>query len=397
MCDNIKKIKEVIYSAKQSFEKIDNSNRFESESSFAIQLLTENNFLLDQALRNPESLKNAIVNIASLKTTLNPADKKAYLVPRAGKNPKVDLTISYIGLIDLAVTEGAILWAQTKLVYSNDDFSIRGYDNAPIHKYNPFSTDRGNLVGVYCVAKYPNGDYITEAMTIEDVESIKKRSPGASGKFKTPWDTDFKEMTRKTVVKRAAKYWQGSQQLNNAIHYLNTDAQEGINFEEEKQDVSEIKQLKKDLMFKLIEMGIDKHTMPLFINQSNINVNETEALKETLANQDKLLSLVNKFMGKEEETQQPKDLDTQPKAKKTDQVLIDNLYNMFAENGINTQKHRLHFADFIGCNINNEKHVRLWLNRPDDMTKLALDFCAQNLNASPSLEEIENDKTELSF
>ena len=85
MSDTITIVKKIIDSAKESFEKIDKSGRFISEANFVFQALSDNNYLLNVALKNTESLKNAIINIASLKTTLNPADKKAYLVPRGNK------------------------------------------------------------------------------------------------------------------------------------------------------------------------------------------------------------------------------------------------------------------------------------------------------------------------
>jgi recombination protein RecT len=390
MSDTIQIVKKIIASAKESFEKIDNSGRFVSEANFVFQALSDNNYLLNIAMQNQESLKNAIINIASLKTTLNPADKKAYLVPRA---KKVELTVSYIGLIDLAVTDNAILWAQSKLVYANDEFSIRGYDNAPIHKYNPFSRDRGDLVGVYCVAKYPNGDYITEAMTIDDINSIKARSKGNG---KTPWDTDFTEMARKAVVKRAAKYWKGSKQLSTAIQYLNNDADEGIDFKENKPQ-SDITNLKRDLMKKLITLGIDKYTIPVFINQYSLDVNTEEGLNNLLENKNnKLISLVNEFLGKKKEITD-ESIKQKTKTIKPAEDLVNNLLDMMCENGISSKENQIRFSKFINCNMENEKHVRLWLNSADNMSKKALEFMADNLEHVPTLEEIENDETELKF
>jgi recombination protein RecT len=384
MSDTITIVKKIIDSAKESFEKIDKSGRFISEANFVFQALSDNNYLLNVALKNTESLKNAIINIASLKTTLNPADKKAYLVPRGNK---VELTVSYIGLIDLAVTDKAILWAQSKLVYANDEFSIRGYDNAPIHKYNPFSRDRGDLVGVYCVAKYPNGDYITEAMTIDDINSIKARSKGNG---KTPWDTDFTEMARKAVVKRAAKYWKGSKQLNNAIQYLNNDADEGIDFKAEKENKSknDLTDLKRELMNKLISLGIDKYTIPVFINQYDLDVSSENGLNELLDSQtNNLNNLVHEFLGKKKEIANTK----------TEEDLTNNLFEMMCENGISTKENQLKFCKFLNCDLNNEKHVRFWLNNNDNMAKKALEFMSENLNHIPTLEEIENFDDNLDF
>lgn len=222
---------QIVASAKQKFIGIvDDINTFKKEANFAMQAFQSNDYMVKCANQNPESLMNAIVNIASLRTTLNPAEKKAYLVPYGGKKPRVDLQISYVGLIDLAIKDGAILWAQSKIVRQNDDFYLTGVDTAPEHRYSPFASekDRGNIIGVYCVAKFPNGDYLTEVMSVDEVNAIMKRSQSVKSGTSSPWSTDFAEMARKTVVKRASKYWKGSSALSNAIHYLNTDGNEGI-------------------------------------------------------------------------------------------------------------------------------------------------------------------------
>ena len=55
---------------------------WKKESQFAIQAMTTNDFLGKVALENPVSVQNAIINIAAIGISLNPALKHAYLVPR---------------------------------------------------------------------------------------------------------------------------------------------------------------------------------------------------------------------------------------------------------------------------------------------------------------------------
>ncbi|HDL8446774.1 TPA: recombinase RecT, partial [Yersinia enterocolitica] len=113
------------------------------ESQFAVQLFQRNEYLTKTAIANPASAQNAIINVAAIGITLNPASKLAYLVPRDGM---VCLDISYMGLLHLAQATGAIKWGQCKLVYSNDTYESNGLDSAPTHKYNTFG-DRGTVVG----------------------------------------------------------------------------------------------------------------------------------------------------------------------------------------------------------------------------------------------------------
>lgn len=188
------------------------------ESQFAIQLFQKNDYLAKTALSNPTSAQNAIINVAAIGITLNPASKLAYLVPRDGM---VCLDISYMGLLHLAQSTGSIKWGQCKLVYANDTYESNGLDLAPTHKYNAFG-DRGDVVGGYCTVKTPDGDYLTEEMSLAEIKATEATSKAKNG----PWKNFWEEMARKTIVKRASKYWPKAARLDNAIHLLNED--EGI-------------------------------------------------------------------------------------------------------------------------------------------------------------------------
>jgi recombination protein RecT len=88
------------------------------------------------------------------------------------------------------------------------------------------------VVGVYVVAKTADGDYLTTAMSTDEINSIRDRSSAwkawVKDKRKCPWVTDWGEMAKKTVVKRAYKYWPKTERLEQAIHHLNTDGGEGL-------------------------------------------------------------------------------------------------------------------------------------------------------------------------
>lgn len=191
------------------------------ESQFAIQYFQKNDFLAKTALSNPTSAQNAIINVAAIGITLNPASKLAYLVPRDGM---VCLDISYMGLLHIAMESGVISWGQAKLVHANDSYESNGLDKDPTHKYNAFG-ERGDIVGVYCTVKTPAGDYLTEEMSIAEIEAVRKTSKAAFSD-KGPWVNHWNEMARKTVVKRASKYWPKASRLDSAIHVLNEE--EGI-------------------------------------------------------------------------------------------------------------------------------------------------------------------------
>lgn len=216
--------------------RVDPRSNFEAEAGFAIQTLSANDYALSIAMSNRQSVINAVTNIAAIGISLNPAKKQAYLVPRDGR---ICLDISYMGLMDLAMQSGSIRWAQCAVVHEQDQFALKGLDQQPSHTFNPFSKDRGSIVGVYCTVKTNDGDYLTHTMTIDDVHGIRNRSSAwkawEAKKKKCPWVTDEVEMIRKTCVKQACKYWPRgakSELLENAVQYLNNEAGEGIAFDE---------------------------------------------------------------------------------------------------------------------------------------------------------------------
>lgn len=205
----------------------DESVSWQKESQFAIQAFQKNDFLAKTAMSNPQSAQNAIINVAAIGITLNPAAKLAYLVPR---DRGVHLDISYMGLLHLAQSTGSILWGQCKLVYSNDNYESNGLDVAPTHNYKAFG-DRGSIVGGYCTVKTCDGDYLTDEMSLAEIKKVQSTSKASNG----PWKTFWEEMARKTIVKRASKYWPKVDRLDKAIYHLNTDGGEGVADKKEQQ------------------------------------------------------------------------------------------------------------------------------------------------------------------
>ncbi|MYN42690.1 DNA recombinase [Duganella sp. FT109W] len=215
-----------IQEAREDFSRVlgDRSLSFERESGFAIQQLQKNDYTLGVAMKNKASVINAVTNMAAIGISLNPARKQAYLVPRDGQ---ICLDISYIGLLDLAVASGSILWGQAELVREHDLFKRVGMDKQPVHEFEPFGKNRGLIIGAYVVAKLHNGDFLTTMMDMDEVCSIRDRSEGwkafCAKKIKsTPWASDEGEMIKKTVIKRAYKLWPKTERLDAAMTHLNT-------------------------------------------------------------------------------------------------------------------------------------------------------------------------------
>lgn len=231
--DALTVISQDIYSVRDQFDLslVDKSISFEREAGFAIQILSANEYAMRTAMDNRQSVVNAVVNIAAIGISLNPAKKQAYLVPRDGK---ICLDISYMGLMDLAQATGSVKWAQAALVHEADTFALNGLDKAPTHVFNPFAKDSGQVVGVYVTIKTIHDDYLTHTMPMDECLAIRDRSSAwkawiaKKARSPGPWGTDEGEMVKKTCVKQAYKYWPKTDRLETAIHHLNADNGEGL-------------------------------------------------------------------------------------------------------------------------------------------------------------------------
>ena len=147
---------------------------------------------------------NALKNVVLTGMTLNPTLKLAYLVPYKGK---VELQASYMGKKSFGVNTGLVLDMEAYLVYKGELFEIEQGSNAHItHKPNPWgSKKKEDILGGYYLIKYPNGTQQFDTMSIDEIEGIRKRSPSVGKGKQSPWDTDYTEMCKKTLINRAYK------------------------------------------------------------------------------------------------------------------------------------------------------------------------------------------------
>lgn len=134
---------------------------------------------------------------------------------------KKDIKTTYIDLIRAATDTGCIEWVQADVVMQNDSFSVI-LGEKPLHQYNAFSNSRGQIVGVFCVAKTTSGDYLTDIMTIDELNAVRSCS-----KNQQLWDKWKTEFYKKAVIKRAYKTWpisgSAAQRLQSLIDSDNED------------------------------------------------------------------------------------------------------------------------------------------------------------------------------
>lgn len=165
----------------------------------------------------PESVMEAVMDMAQLGLEIGGAIGQAYLVPFKDTATAI---IGYRGLISLARRSGEIASVTSQVVYENDVFDLDlGSGEPPKHK-PCMNGERGKMIAVYCVARFKDGGMHVEFMPKSDVDKIRSRSP-SDKRGMSPWKTDYEEMAKKTVVRRAAKYWPMSTEMADALEYDN--------------------------------------------------------------------------------------------------------------------------------------------------------------------------------
>lgn len=219
MSNQLTVCEQMVWGAEQAFNDIAQSEGnlviYKKEAMFAIQTLQNSSYL--QGVE-PQSIQNAVINVASVGLSLNPATQFAYLVPRDGK---CCLDISYKGMMKIATDTGSVMWAKAELVRDGDTFQHNGFDQLPTHKFNPFEKGRNDIskvIGAYCVAKLHDSTYMVEMMSREELDKVRNTSKAGNG----PWKTWPEEMMKKTIIKRAYKSWpKTSQRMAEALHIVN--------------------------------------------------------------------------------------------------------------------------------------------------------------------------------
>lgn len=155
---------------------------------------------------SPQSFLAAMMTAAQLGVEPNTALGQAYLLPyRNHGQMECQFQLGYKGLIDLAYRSGEVSVIQAHTVYENDVFEYElGMD--PKLRHVPAKSDRGDAVAYYAMFKTKDGGYGFEVMSVDDVQRHAQRYSKSYGSGSSPWRSNFDEMAKKTVLKRALKY-----------------------------------------------------------------------------------------------------------------------------------------------------------------------------------------------
>ena len=156
------------------------------------------------AQTTPQSFLGAMMTAAQLGVEPNTPLGQAYLIPFRNKGVlECQFQLGYKGLIDLAYRSGEISIIQAQVVYTGDSFTY-AFGLEPALKHVPALSSRGEPIYVYGVFKTKDVGYGFDVMSIDEVRTFAQRYSKAYSNG--PWQTNFEEMAKKTVLKRVLKY-----------------------------------------------------------------------------------------------------------------------------------------------------------------------------------------------
>lgn len=120
------------------------------------------------------------------------------------------------GLQKLVRNSGELASLDAQTVCKNDKFTYRpGIDMVPQHEPDWFG-ERGEVIGVYAVAKMKDGAAYVEIMNMKQVQQVRNVS---RAKDNGPWAGPFAdEMARKSVIRRLSKRLPMSTDLDGVLH-----------------------------------------------------------------------------------------------------------------------------------------------------------------------------------
>lgn len=217
-------------SPKKTFQDLVDSEQFKAQIALALpKHITPDRFvrvLMTATLKTPallectqESLFKSIFDAAQAGVEID--GRRAHLIPfnnHKKKCKEAQLIIDYKGIAELVMRSGVVSSIHADVVCEADEFE---YDRGDVtkHKIN-LREERGKMYAVYCRILMRDGAAKCEVMSKRDVDRIRNRSRSSSD---GPWVTDYDEMAKKTVFRRASKWVPLSPEIRTAIESEDVD------------------------------------------------------------------------------------------------------------------------------------------------------------------------------
>lgn len=201
--------------------RIDPALKFRDECEYALEIVKGSPKLMQAS---PDSVRECIEDVARLGLTLRKSSQQAYLVPRfiKGRGVLCTLYTSWRGLRTAAGKWGGLNDMTAQVVYANEPFELTlGTHPEVKHTVIANHQARGPLIGAYCIAYMKSGLTKVEYIDKQQIERARASSETKQDRTDNPWNKWYEEMARKTVVRRAAKHWGGSPEMDASLEVQN--------------------------------------------------------------------------------------------------------------------------------------------------------------------------------
>jgi recombination protein RecT len=122
------------------------------------------------------------------------------------------------GVLKKLRNSGMLSTIVAQTVHKNDNFKYNpAMDDVPNHSPDWFG-DRGEMIGVYAVARMKDGGVVVEIMNMQQIDKVRNVSRSKNG---GPWQSWPEEMAKKSVLRRIAKYLPSSADVDQMFDHDN--------------------------------------------------------------------------------------------------------------------------------------------------------------------------------
>ncbi|MBC7077214.1 MAG: recombinase RecT [Synergistales bacterium] len=155
------------------------------------------------------SIVEAVIEAVAMGLDPSGLTGQGTLIPRKMKGGGMRATFvpDYRALLRLALSHPRVSHIEARVVREGDEFGLSyGDPEGRVIYHRPRIGAQGEPLGAYAVVWFRDSFRpLVEWMTKEEIEANAERG-GSYGNENSPWETDWGEMARKTVIKRLLKY-----------------------------------------------------------------------------------------------------------------------------------------------------------------------------------------------
>lgn len=151
-----------------------------------------------------DSLASSLQDCARVGLWPGPAGH-VYIIPRRRDGSwEAQAQVGWKGVVALLKRDAGVSHVDSRCVYSNERYRVRA-GTEPGIDHTPLLADRGDPIAWYAVAHFADGSRAAFEIMLE-AEMQAHKGKYRAAKNGGPWDVEYGEMARKTVVKRLAKH-----------------------------------------------------------------------------------------------------------------------------------------------------------------------------------------------